>query len=283
MTADRAAAGVYPGVSDADYHADKGTLSASGAKLLLPPSTPAHYRWAMENPREPKPAFDFGHLVHKLVLGEGADVAVIDAPDWRGKAAREARDEAYAAGRIPVLQAEFRDGLDMARAVDGHPVAAALFADGDPEVSLYATDPGTGVGMRARPDWMTMRDGRLWLVDLKTSVTAEPAGFARKAADYGYHVQAAWYCHVVRLLELDPSPAFVFVVVEKAAPYLVSVTEFDAEAMETGRVLMGQALRIYRACRDSGQWPGYDAAVTSMSLPPWAVWRDVVGDWVEEV
>ena len=47
------------------------------------------------------------------------------------------------------------------------------------------------------------------------------------------------------LLELDPQAAFVFVAVEKEPPYLVSVTEWDGEAMQEGALLMRQAIDTY--------------------------------------
>lgn len=262
--------GVKSDMSDRDYHADA-SLSASGAKLLLPPSCPAKFRERMDNPPEPKPHFDFGHVVHALVLGKGADLAVIDAPDWRGKYAREARDKAHAGGQIPVLASEYAVAETMCHEVRCHPVAGDLMADGDAETSLFATDPDTGVKLRARPDWMTQQDGRLYLLDLKTCADANPATFGRTAEKWGYYLQFAWYVAVVRLLELDDSPAFLFVCVEKEPPHLVSVCELDMDAYLLGRKHMRQAINTYQRCIQTGQWPGYDNTIHSISLPPWAV------------
>ncbi|OBK92622.1 hypothetical protein A5646_03310 [Mycobacterium sp. 1245499.0] len=253
-----------------EYHADP-ALSASGAKLLLPPSVPAKFKERRDNPPEPKPHFDFGHLVHALVLGKGSELALVDATDWRTKAARDARDAAHAEGRIPVLGDEYRMAVLMRGAIREHPVAADLFTDGEAEQSLFATDPDTGMKLRARPDWMTTRDGRLWLVDLKTSVTAEPGAFARRAADYKYHLQAAFYVYVARLLGLDDGAAFILVAVEKEPPYLVSVVEFDAEAMIEGARLARNAIDTYARCTELDDWPGYIPGITSISLPYWAI------------
>src|SRR5512135_3837265 len=98
-----------PGIYDlpADvYHADPvptGSLSSSGARLLLPPSTPAHFRWAREHPRPSTPAMDFGRAAHRIVLGVGEDLVEVQADSWRTKAAQQAADEARAAGKTPLL------------------------------------------------------------------------------------------------------------------------------------------------------------------------------------
>ena len=83
------------------YHADPapgGSLSASGAKLLLPPSCPALYQCAGLGRRPPKAEFDYGTAAHMYVLGAGPVIVLIDAPDWRTKAAQDAREEARAQG-----------------------------------------------------------------------------------------------------------------------------------------------------------------------------------------
>jgi hypothetical protein len=269
--------GLHADVPEEIYHADRGSLSQSGAKLLLPPSTPAKFRWVMDNPPEPKPVFTFGQLVHKLVLGKGAIIAEIDADDYRTKAAQALRDAAYEAGEIPALTHEVIKARDMYQAVRKHPLAGRIFLfEGKPEVSLYADDPDTGVRLRGRADWLTngrMIDigDRLVIVDFKTAMTARPEDFARSVANYSYHLQAAWYIELAKGLKLDTSPVFLFVVVEKQPPHLVSVIELDSEAIAQGRRLRRKAIDTYRDCMASGKWPGYSDEIVPIALPLWAV------------
>jgi hypothetical protein len=275
--------GQVVGLSDADYHADRSSLSASGAKLLLSPGGPARFREAMDRPPTPKREFDFGHAAHKLLLGEGAEIVAVDAKDWRTKAAQDQRKAAHAENKIPLLVGEVDKAEQMAAMVHSHPVAGPLFAEGRAETSLYVTDPESGVRLRARPDWMTVRDGRLWIVDFKTVADggAHEDVFARKAHDFGYHVQAAVYVTVARLLGLHASPAFVFVVAEKAAPCLVNVIELDAEYFDIGLSDMRRAVEMFRDCTDSGMWPGYRPKVHSVSAPPWAGRQASIGELME--
>lgn len=275
--------GMHPSISDTDYHADRDALSSTGARLLLPPSTPAHFKQWRDNPPMPKPDYTIGHVVHMLVLGKGVDIVEVDAADWRTKAAREAREEAHIAGKAPVLSHELAECRKMAAAVLTHPIAGPIFLDprGDSEVSFYATDPETGVRLRARVDWLHYGDkrgnGRLTLVDFKTSKIGEPQQFARReAAAYGYHIQEAFYRHVVDTLKLAVDPRFLFVVVEKQPPYLVSIVEFDMPSINEGRRKVREAIDTYHHCTTNDDWPGYGDDVTLISLPDWALEDEMV-------
>src|SRR5699024_9463999 len=116
------------------------SLSATGAKTLL--TNPARFAWERDNGRPEKRVFDLGTLAHALILGNpDRRVTVIDAYDWRTKAAREARDAAYAAGQVPVHRGDLRATVELRRAVRNHPLASAILSQGRAEQSLYWTDP----------------------------------------------------------------------------------------------------------------------------------------------
>jgi PDDEXK-like domain of unknown function (DUF3799) len=260
---------IIPDLPDDTYHADRNTLSFSGAKLLLPPSCPAKFRERMDNPPKPKPQYTFGHAAHRLVLGKGAEIVEVDAPDWKTKAAQEIRNTACN-GIAPMLTHELETARAMERAVREHPTAGPLFEQGDAEMSLYATDATSGVELRGRTDWYTTIDGQFWVVDFKTSTTAEPEEFARMGAKWLYHGQHAWYEDLVKAVGLSDSPRFVDVVCEKTPPYVVSVVEYDAEAVAEGRRLNRKAIEIYAECIRTDTWPDYGPGIHSISLPMWA-------------
>lgn len=288
--------GLHDDVPEREYHADLGSLSVSGAKLLLPPSCPAKFREAQDNPPPPKPVFDFGSLAHAVILGKGpelafldpavhglkADGAVADVPSMTGmwrKAAAAARAE----GKLPVSTDDYAAACAMRDAVMAHPVAGELFTDGRPEVSVYQRDSESGVRLRGRVDWFR-DDGRI--IDLKTSVTANPAELVHRFWKFGYFMQDAWYRDLVAAQGYDvpECDAFTFVVVEKTPPYLVSVVRYDAEALEEGRRLNRLAIRCYAECMESGVWSGYgDSAITTISLPLWAFPKpETVGDYLAD-
>ncbi|OZC59234.1 hypothetical protein CH276_22565 [Rhodococcus sp. 06-470-2] len=268
--------GVYDGISDAVYHGDRNSLSSSGARRILDES-PAKFRYEQDHPSAPKKIFDFGHAAHARVLGVGAELRAIPPKLLASNGAASTKDakafiaEARAAGAVPLKPEEYQQVVDMATALLEHPIARNLFtSEGQAEQSLYYDDPITGVRLRARPDWMTRPASRLLLVDYKTTASAEPEAFARHACSYGYHQQDPWYVDGVKAVGLDDDPAFVFVAQEKTAPYLVSVTQFDADSADLGRRRNRKAIDLYARCVANDHWPSWDRDVYPISLPKWA-------------
>jgi hypothetical protein len=270
-------AGAYDGMPEDAYHADPvpgGSLSASGAKLLLPPSCPARYWHDRCFPPPPKDTFEYGTAAHRLVLDTGPKLVIIDAPDWRTKAAREARDNARSGGHVPVLAADYAQVEAMALAIRRHPLADVLLDPqrGRAEQSLFWTDEDTGIWRRARLDYLPgpQHGRRMVIPDYKTCDRADRDSIRKAIANYGYHIQAAQYTDGVRALGLDDDPAFVFIFQEKSAPYLVNVVQLDDEAMAVGRERMRLACEMFRDCTQAGVWPGYSYDIELISLPPWA-------------
>jgi hypothetical protein len=271
------APGVYAGIPDDVYHADRESLSSSGARKLLPPSTPAEYRYEQDNVRPAKKEFDFGHAAHRLVLGEGSELRPLPESILASNGAASTKEakafiaQARADGAVPLKESEYQQASDMAAQVRRHARAAELLEDGNAERSIYWTDPDTGITRRARPDWISAKtiDGRLVLVDYKTSTTANPDLFAKKAADYGYYQQAPWYIDGAVAAGIGDEPVFLFIVQDKNPPYLVSVVELDAEAVREGARLNRRAIRTYARCVEDDHWPGYGDDIIPIYLPHW--------------
>jgi hypothetical protein len=251
-------------------------LSASGAKTLVRPGGPARFRHERDNPRPPTDAMDLGTAAHAAVLGTGPTIAVVDADSWRTKAAQQQRDQARAEGLVPMLFTDARKVADMAAALRAHPIASRLLHPdtGAPEVSLFYRDPQYGVDRRCRVDFLRDPDpnGRLLLVDYKTTKSADPAAVDRAVADYGYHLSGAWYRDVIVGLGLARSVPVVLVFQETSAPYLVHVVELDAPWLRIGEDLARRAMRIFAECTASADWPGYQD-ITLSTPPPWLLNR----------
>lgn len=255
------------------YHADPvpgGSLSSGGARTLLEPGGPAkfhHWRGTQRN----STTFDLGKAAHTLALGDGAIVELVEAPDWRTKAAQQARDAAYATGTIPILTKDYPRVVAMVDALKAHPVAGALLhAEGPVEQSLFWQDETTGAWCRARHDKAVRdRNGRLVIVDLKTCENAHDTAAAKSIGTYGYHQQDDWYRRPARALGLEDDPGFLFVFVEKQPPHLVNVVQLDDDALEVARRRNDAALRIYADCTRTGAWPGYGHEITQIGLPPY--------------
>lgn len=266
--------GIYSGISDLEYHADHGSLSSSGARTLLAPSCPAIFRHQQDEPPAPKPQFDMGHVCHTLVLGEGSDIVIAPFENWKTKESQQMRDKAHANGKVPILSKDFAAAQAMADVVRTHPVARQLFdADGQAELSGYWHDENTGVRLRFRTDWLCQISGRIVAVDYKTSTSADPAHFAKAAADFGYHMQDAWYRKGLAGAEITDDPDFLFVVQDKNPPHLVTVNRIASHHIQLGAQRNRKAIDLYHRCVTNNEWPAYGDQIHSIDLPTYAVYR----------
>lgn len=270
--------GWVDGLSADDYHADRGSISSSGLRALLPPGCPAQYHYDRDNPPAPTKTFDFGHAAHHMVLGDGPEIDVLDFDNYLTKAAKEARDEARSMGVVPLLRHEYEQIEAIAAAIRKHPMAGPLFAvEGIAERSIYWTDPGTGIRCRVRPDWLVQRPGLTLAVDLKTTIDASPAAVQRAIEKYAYHQQDAFYCDGIEAAGLAPDGVrFIFAFQQKTAPYLVTVRELTEQDRTIGRARNERALRIYADCERTGLWPDWTGPtddIPFINLPTWAVIR----------
>lgn len=261
-------------LDEREYHADRESLSVSGAKVLL--KSPAKFRWQQEHPVY-KDVFDFGTAAHKMVLGVGAELVLheYDAEKVKSPKSTNAwkaqQAEVRKAGGVLLLPEEHAAVVAMADRLAEHTTATALLSQGEAEVSAYALDEPTGIMRRGRFDWLNPD----MLVDYKTAVSADRYAFAKAAANFGYDMQAAWYLDLALANGLTPR-GFVFIVQEKEPPYEVACIQLDPEAVDAARSLNAHALERYRDCLAAGVWPGHTPdRIVGAEMPAWR-WSEYI-------
>jgi len=102
-------------------------------------------------------------------------------------------------------------------------------------------------------------------VDLKTTQSANAKDFARSAIKYGYVFQACFYLHGLRLMGENPKQ-FIFVCVEKTAPYLTNAFTLSASDVDRQKSHMAESCRLWAECMKTGVWPGYGDEVKTLNL-----------------
>lgn len=262
--------GVYQ-MSAARYHADPvadwSLCRSEIMHLMRVPfgGCPALYRWKRDQPSERARAFDLGHALHRRVLGEGAEIAVIDADDYRTKKARGARDRAYGSGMTPVLPHEMEDIERAAVALRAHPTAMNAFVNGRPEQTLIWQCPHSGVWMRCRPDWLP-NEGRI-VPDLKMTHSCTDEALERKIENEGLFVQAALIEEGIRALGLFPEPIVIFVFIEIQPPYFIRLLQLRESDISWGRIVIGKAKEVFKRCLATDNWPGYTTEIERFTMP----------------
>jgi len=277
-----------PGIYDipmAAYLADPcmaPSLSGSGAKALLQESPLHCWHW---HPRlggavsASTDAMDKGSIVHDLVFDEGGSEYVeIDAEDFRTKAAKEARDLARAAGKIPVLAAKMVELRDCAatirRQIATIPDVARAMAAGRAERTMVWQEGSTWC--RARPDWLP-DDPALPMLNLKTTGMSAAPEARERDVQTGHAFSAAFYENgAEKLRGKRPAPT-LFIIAEIEAPYGMSVLSVapDLDAMARDDVAWavrewGMLLATYGAEK---RWPGYSLATHWIDAPAWMQMR----------
>lgn len=269
--------GVYD-LSAEDYHADpvcEPSLSASIAKLLVT-ATPLHARAGHPrlNPdHEPEESekFDIGSAAHALILRDKRAFEIVDAKDWKTKSAGEKRDEARAAGKIPLLTSQWIRVECMARAaryqLDAHREASGAFKNGKPEQTLVWREGD--IWCRARLDYRVV--GAKVFDDYKsTAALADPDAWSRILFNLGFDMQAAFYRRGIRALGLCDDPQFRFIVQETKKPHALSVIGLMPGALDLADHKVCRAIAIWDDCLRTGHWPGYPSRTCYVDVPPWA-------------
>ncbi len=251
-------------------------LSATIAHLLVARSAlhawHAHPRLNPNYRQEESAEFDYGRAAHAALLeGDESRWHVVEADDWRKKDAKEARDAARAAGKMPLLARQAHKVRAMVRAAEEFIAVSELpdlLADGEPEHALHWQECDTHC--RSRLDRISA--DRLRVLDYKTTTSANPHAFVSMAVGMGYTMQEAFYRRGVKA-RYGREPQFVFLLQEKDSPYACSLVAFDPAMQEVGDRQVEYALALWGTAMASGRWHGYPRRVAYLEPPAWYMAR----------
>ncbi len=267
-------------VSEADYRNDRIgfdsiSLNYSIAKVLVTES-PLHAKHLHPRldgqPWTPTPESDEGLVFHSLLLEGGSGLSIIDADDWRTKAAKEARDAARAAHLVPVLAGKIDETKRAVEIIRSRMLDLGLELDGQSELPVAWTEKSAHgpVLCRGKIDHVSTRIGRI--LDIKTTGwPVSPENCARHIYDGGYDIQFAantsWLEKFVP--DLVGRTKFVFVFCERNPPYAVTPVELDGQFKHLGRQRWQRAVERWAKCLRDKSWPAYVSKVTTVEPLPW--------------
>lgn len=272
--------GIYPYIDSKTYFDDPApepSLSQSIAKIIIEKS-PRHAM--IEHPRLMPVSIDdeaekyvksqaIGNAAHKLILGRGKEIEIIKANDFRSNAAKDAREDAEAAGREVILEKHMTDAEQMVAAawsqLQTHQASNA-FTNGKAEVALIWEEDG--IWFRCLIDWL--HDDMLVVDDYKTgAVSVSPHGLGMRMVDQGWDIQGAMIERGLNVLDPDRAGRrkFRFIAQENAAPYAISVAQLTETALTWGRSKLQYAVDVWRECITTGVWPAYPNEIVFPEYP----------------
>jgi exodeoxyribonuclease VIII len=116
-----------------------------------------------------------------------------------------------------------------------------LLEGAEVEASYYWRDPGSNLLLKARPDLVNKK--KRILLDFKTTTDASFNSFRRSIANFSYDIQSAFYLDGVNAALGTDFNRFIFVAVEKQAPYEIALYELDEASIDVGRDLYKQGIK----------------------------------------
>lgn len=276
--------GLHLGIPEDAYHRDvapEPSLSSSVAKILLDQSPRhawhAHPRLGGQKDEGDKTrAMEIGTVVHKLLLGKGAEIVPIEAEDYRSKDAKAAREAAYLEGKQPILRPDMRTAGDTVGAVmqqlDKVEGCGGFGNIGAPEVVGIWKDE-TGPYGRLMADWFQDEGDRAVIWDVKTSSqSVAPHQVARTIVSMGYDLSAAHYERGILAIrpELAGRLTFRWLFCEVEPPHAITVAELDAAGLAIGRKKAAAAFLLWARCLREGVWPAYANRIVRPDYPAFA-------------
>ena len=250
-------------MTNQEYH--KKTEYINKSLLDLVHKSPAHYKAYIEGEkREPTSAMNFGSLVHSVVFSQD-NYAILPECDRRTKEGKLIYDSFLAESEGKEIFTSLKDyeqAVNIKNAVFAHPKAAILLEQGQAELPVFGKIEG--LDAKCKVDFLNTKYNVC--VDLKTTTNSAPDEFSKSVYNYRYHVQAAFY------MDLTKAERFIFIAVEKEAPFNVELYELDAETIERGRQDYLKDIETLKKCNESGIYHGYttDNKIHIISLPNWA-------------
>lgn len=230
---------------------------------------------------------DRGSIIHTLTLGAGKRIEVLpttytdakgkvkELNDFRSDAAKELRDAAREAGKVPVLAEDFLAYTVAAGEIRDRLTARGLELTGRSELGIEWEEPSDfgPVLCRAMLDHAWIDAGRI--LDLKITDDAAPQRVERSAEYLGYAIQAHAYQRALAALrpELAGKTDFLFAFCEPAEPYAVNVCRPDGTFRELGDLRWRRAVNTWGRCLKENRWPGYDD-VNLITASVWALERE---------
>lgn len=266
--------GLIENLPERDYHAIK--THASKSILWKVADSPLHAATEMAKPTESTDAMKRGTAFHFFALRpKNAPAPYIISPydEFR-------TDESKAWKKAQTLDVmKKKDLLDPAAMADSMAANEDFQRSlkGGSRVELSAFAEIEGVLCKGRIDIVPAEF--TFLSDLKSVQSCATEALIKNAWFDGWWLQAAMYLRLWNRIDAENNDgndyrgAVKFHCVEADAPHGTRTVYYRAETdiMEYADKRLSELIAVWKLCKESGEWPGYDVEPIEISAPGWAM------------
>lgn len=289
--------GIYTDISIEDYHANKTHVSATVIKCAK--ESLKHYDWYRSGKLEQqkKSHFDFGNAFELALLSPDEylqKVAVMPENDWleeikadnpevktwRNTSIYKLRYSEWMAanaGKYIINETgneSFETIEEMLSSCYRDKVIQALIKNTEYQLSLFWTDPETGVKLKTRPDICKRKKNVV--VNLKTTLDGSPQAFSKDLNKYDYPLQAVIEMRgCLATGVMDKIDKYFWLVVEKVPPFNATIYEFAETDIMACMDNLDFLLHKIKKAQDQNMWPGYsdradnEHGILTAKIPLW--------------
>jgi len=261
--------GVAPGeparlvkMTDEEYFANP---RMSRSDLFTYHKSPALYKakkdGLIENPSSP--ALLFGSAFHTMVLEPqhfDERYGIYDGRRSASKSYKQMVETEADAGRQIVLRSEYDQMKKMRVSCLQHELVSTSLDDPEATKEDVIFFDLMGVPCKAKIDLMCRRD----IIDLKTSVSADPSDFQSSVTKYGYHWQSYWYKKAAEAIGVKAE--FYFAVVAKSEPHESSVVMLSPDYEKIAEDQISAAFEGMSAGSYESRWSN---CIVELQPRPW--------------
>jgi hypothetical protein len=258
---------------DPDYRRELGE-NQSYLKHIL--TSPAHYIAARKRRFPATINMDIGSALHCKVLEgeEQFNSRFIQKPEGLSFNTKEGKEWKAINSKKTILSNSDRDQpWDSVHGMAESLFQLEWFNPDQPdyrkfnELSIYWN--ADGVECKGRLDRLVDDGDQVLVLDLKTTDSVDPVMFQKKiCGGLNYLFQAAWYAEAASLAFKKPAK-FIFVAIERTAPWDVQIFEISDEMMAEGQNQIRMARRLLHHCITKKEWPKPEPRYNILELPPW--------------
>lgn len=289
--------GIHTDVTIEEYHQNRTHISATTIKYAR--KSLRHFQWFQVGKIEveDKPHLSFGNAFELALLAPEEylqKVAVVPDADFiahvvntkpdvkspRATTLYKALHEEFVeknTGKYLIQESgpeSFECIEEMLSSCYQDKIIQGLIKNTEYQLSLFWTDPDTGIKLKTRPDFCKRKKNVI--VNVKTCLDGSPAAFSKELAKWSYPLQATIEIRgAIATGLMDQVDNYFWLVVEKEPPFNACIYEFSPDDRNANDMELSYLLTRLEKAAKQNMYPGYtehalnEYGILTATIPAW--------------